>query len=132
MRIVVKEPGKAPEVREIEHGLDAMQAIVAHGDHRMIELIPDGPPGLDLWANEEAKYARALVNDEWQYLIANLSIFDGQDYVMGTVLVTASTNMGETRGLEDAEVDIAVEWLKQHAVGILDAFRAEAMAELYR
>jgi len=140
MRIVVKEPGLAPEVREIEKSLDAMQEVVAHGDFRMLEVVADGPPGLDLWANEEGKYAAKMVRADTPdgpievpfYCEANLSIFGGQDYVMGTVFVAASTSDGDSRSLEDAEVDIATEWLKQHSVGIIAAARARAMAEAYR
>ena len=140
MRIVVKEPGRAPEVREIEKSLDAMQQVVAHGDFRMLEVVQDGPPGLDLWANEEGKYAAKTVTIQTPdgpqqvtiFCEANLSIFGGQDYVMGTVFVAASTSDSDGRSLEDMEVEIAKSWLSQHAVGIIAAARARALAEAYR
>lgn len=129
MKVVVKEPGKAPETREIDGDLDSMQAVIAHGRYSMIEHVQDGPPGLDLWANEEGKYAQ---NEKGEYLEANLSIFGGQDYVMGTVFVAKVDDEGESLGLEPMEIDIATEWLKQNAVGIIGAARARAFAAQFR
>lgn len=130
IRIVVKEPMKAPECREIEYNdYQDLAKIIAIGNYNLLEAVGDCPPGLDLYANEEGKYASDV---DGHYPEANLSIFGGQDYVMGTVFVSAADSEGETRSLEDAEVDIATEWLKQHAVSIIGAARARAMADMYR
>ena len=56
MIVVVREPSREPEVREIGR-FDAMQTGIAHGDFSMLELVPDGPPGLDPRANEEGEHA---------------------------------------------------------------------------
>ena len=128
MRIVVKEPGLAPEVREIEKSLDAMQEVVAHGDFRMLEVVADGPPGLDLWANEEGKYA----SHNGEYLMPNLSIFGGRDYVMGTVFVTALDENGNTVSLTAQQTAQAIAWLNEHAVTAAGALRAEMFAAQFR
>jgi hypothetical protein len=138
LTVVVKEPDKEPEVREIDyHDYHDLAKLIAIGEYEMLELVGDGPPGLDLWANEEGKYASYTENGETRHAAANLQIFEGPqyyrlDYVMGTVFVAASTSDGETRGLEPMEVDIATEWLKQHAVGKTGRLRAEALAEAHR
>lgn len=138
MKIVVKEPGREPEARDIEHSLDVLQGLVTFGNYRMLELIADHPPGLDLFANEEGKYASRLVpmTDEdvtvIEYPLPNLSLWDGRDYVLGTVFVSAADDEGEARTLTQAEVDLAIAWLKEHAVDAAGSARAVLMADRFR
>lgn len=128
--ILVKHPGTPPELHTIDHTLTAMQAVIAHGEYHMIELVRDGPPGLDLWANEEGKYAQ---NDAGDYLEPNISIFDDQDYVMGTVFIARSSEDGETESLGPEDIRSAEAWLDAHTI-FTDAERttANAIAGLYR
>lgn len=128
MRVVVKHPGMAPEIREIGNDLDSMQAVIAHGDFSMIELVAGGPEGLDLWANEEGKYA----SKGGEYLAPNVEIFDGRDYVMGTVFIAASDDEGEAIGLDPHQTARAIAWLNEHAVTAVGAMRAELLAAQFR
>lgn len=53
IRVVIAEPGKLAEVREIESTAEAMQAIVGG----WLEVVPLGDPEdrLDCWLNEEGR-----------------------------------------------------------------------------
>ena len=59
MQILVVEPGKAPETRDISGGLKEMQSIVGG----YIETIyPFDEPGVALVCNDEGKFMDALPN----------------------------------------------------------------------
>lgn len=128
IRVVRKRPGEEPEEITTEDDLDSLSALIAHGQFEMLEVVPDSPPGLDLWANEEGKYA----SYEGEFLAPNLEIFDGRDYVMGTVFVAGSTDDGDTRSLTKDEVWGAIDWLNEHAVTDVGAMRAELLAAQFR
>lgn len=137
LRVVVKEPFKAPEVRIIEHrSYKDLATLIAIGDFDTFERVPDGPDGLDLWANEEGKYASVTrkVGDKYiqEYAEANLSIFGGGDYIMGPAFIAATDDKGNTTSLDDNEVEQAISWLKKNSVSIIGAARARAIAEQYR
>jgi len=128
IRVVRRHPGAAPEIIWTEDDLDSLQALVAHGQFDMLEVVADGPDGLDLWANEEGKYA----SHNGEFLMPNLSIFDGRDYVMGTVFVAASDEEGNTVSLTAQQTAQAIAWLNEHAVNAAGALRAEMLAAQFR
>jgi hypothetical protein len=140
--IVVKEPGKRAEARQIEHGLDAMQSVIAIGSFTMLEHVDDGPDGaIDLWANEEGKYASEMVTKDLgdgvtsvtqQYAEANIKLWDGRDFLMGPCFMAGNDDEGETISLTSAQVDTAKSWLDSRSVSIIDAARARAFAEQFR
>lgn len=79
MKVVVKEPGKKPEVREIKNTLKSFQEIVGG----FIEAIPF-EKGTILVCNEEGKIERRAVN-----------LFYKDDLIVGTVIITTSNFSGE-------------------------------------
>ena len=95
MRVVVAEPGKRAEVREIGSGLDAMQAVVGG----WLEVVPTWA-GHDLWLNEEGRLVglepnrlvRAPQSDAW---------WD----IYGTLFVASSNDEGETVSLSETEAE---------------------------
>jgi hypothetical protein len=126
--VVVKEPSKPAETREIDNGLEGMQAVVRHGTYEMIELVPDGPDDLDLWANEEGKYA---TDENGNKCEANLRLWDGQDFLMGTAFMAATDDEGEAIGLTSEQQQRAIAWLNGHAVSIMQAATARAFADQF-
>ena len=105
IRVLVKEPGKEPEVREIEHTLEGMRAVV----EGYIECPPSELNGLgvDLWANEEGKL---------NGLAPNITLFGGRDVVVGTVFLAANDGEGATIGLSDEQVEAARAWLAERTL----------------
>lgn len=128
--VVVQEPGKQAEIRAIDNDLDGMSAVIKHGTYDMIEHVSDGPEGMDLWANEEGKYAQ---DEQGNYLPANIWIFGGADFVMGTVFVAASDDEGETIGLTNEQCTAAINWLASRRLQPQAAKAAEdAVASYFR
>ncbi len=111
IRVLHKKPGlvNRPEVREIEPGLSAMQALVSPPSDTVgrsfIELvrIPElAEKGIDLYVNEEGKFNGCLPNFE---------IFGGRDFVMGPAFFVSVDDEGETVGLTDDQLKAAQDWL---------------------
>ena len=105
-KIVVKEPGKAPEVREVPKvNLEVMQEIV----NGYVQYIPfPSLPHLDLFCNEEGK----LEGLEPNILIADKN---GRivDFIVGTVFVCKSNKRGNSIGLTDEEVEKVMKGLER-------------------
>lgn len=110
IRVLHNRPGMGypAEVKEIEPGLSAMQALVSPPglEGSLIELvyIPElAEEGIDLYVNEEGKYNGCK---------PNFQIFGGHDTVHGPVFFVSSDDEGETVGLTDAQLSFAQGWLK--------------------
>ena len=110
IRVLHKNPGMVnrAEIREIEPGLSAMQALVSppglEGSYIELVRIPElQDKGIDLYVNEEGKFNGCL---------ANFQIFDGQDTVMGPVFFVSANDEGETVSLTDDQLAVAQAWLK--------------------
>lgn len=88
IKIVISEPGKMPEVKEIEHTLEAMQSIVG-GYVECIAL----PHNIDVWLNEEG-------------LLMNLPFnrYVGGVPVVGTIFAASRNNAGDTLSLSDKQI----------------------------
>lgn len=100
--VVVKEPGKAAERREINAGLEAMQAVVGGN----IELVPWG--GFDLFCHEDGRIIG---------LEPNVQLPDTlPDPVLGPVFVSKANEEGETVSLNEAEVKAAITMLNNSRV----------------
>lgn len=87
MKVIVKEVGKNPEVREIENKLSVLQGLV--GGHIEVVRIAD----VLLICNEEGKL---------DGLPANFST--GHDVIVGTAVFVSHDNSGEFIGLSDYQV----------------------------
>lgn len=129
--IVKKEPGRQAEIAYIDNGLEGMQSVVKIGSFDMIEHIPDDslPAGMDLWANEEGKYA---VDEQGHYAEPNVKIFRGQDFVMGPVFICCVDDEGESIGIPIERTHEAINWLESHRVSIIEAATARAFAAQFR
>lgn len=92
MLIVVKEPKKDAEVREIESNLTAKQQIVGG----LIDYVPF-INGMDLIFNEEFLYDEDLEQN---------IMLNGQIY-MGTVFITKANENGDFVSLQDGEIRVA-------------------------
>jgi len=110
IRVLHKRPGMAypAEVKQIEHGLKAMQALVSppglEGSYIELVHIPElAEKGIDLYVNEEGKFNGCK---------ASFQIFGGRDTVFGPAFFVSSNDEGETVSLTDAQLAFAQGWLK--------------------
>lgn len=103
IKAVVKEPGKAPEVREIENSLYGYQKLV----EGYIESVP--MPGkedeMDLVMNDEGKMVG---------LDANIYVPEYRDMFVGTLVVVGVTTDLKWRGLTAEEIEYAKQYLAAH------------------
>lgn len=102
IRVVVANVMERAEVREIDTDLDGMQAAVGG----YIELFAKTPDGIDWWCNETGRI---------DGLPLNRIVLDGFD-IHGPILCTATDEEGEgeTIGLSDEQVAIALDHLNNH------------------
>ncbi|MBG9564889.1 DUF3846 domain-containing protein [Brevibacillus agri] len=103
MIVVVKEPNKAAEIREIEGGLSPLQQIV-DGRIEVVELIN----GFDLVCNEEFLFLDLEPN-----IVVNGELF------FGTVFITKADDTGNFVSLSDSEVRLATMILNRMAVQLV-------------
>lgn len=87
--IVVKEPGKTPEVKEIDDTLEAMQEVVGG----YIELVAM-PNKLDFYVNEDGIMQELPFNTHIRGLP-----------VVGTVFAASRNSSGDTIGLNQSQID---------------------------
>ena len=112
MKVVVIEPCKMPDVKELSSPieyLDLQKIVGGYIEH----VIANEMRGFDIWINEEGKLCG---------LAPNFTIFNGCDVIVGTAVITKTDDEGNTIGLTDEEVE---ELLKKH-YGDIDA-RIEQM-----
>jgi hypothetical protein len=103
IRVLVKHPGKDPEVQEMETILEAMQAIVG-GSIELVGLSEDS--GLDIYLNEDGKVIG---------LPLNVYFLPG-DIIVGTLFVVRAGEEGNDISLTDEDIVFATKWLKERAV----------------
>lgn len=93
LTIILKQPGQAAHLAEVEQGLEAMQIIV-HGN---IECLNGGivglPVNVDIWFNDEGKLQGLPSNLAF---IADDEIFD---VGVGPIFFTGTDGQGETISL---------------------------------
>jgi hypothetical protein len=103
IKVLVKHPGKEPEVQEMETSLDAMQAIVGGS----IELVPLSEESeLDIYLNEEGKIEGLPFNIQYQ----------PDDIIVGTLFVVRSGENGSDVSLTDEDIAFATKWLQERAL----------------
>lgn len=100
MIVVVKEPNKAAEIREIEDSLEARQKIVG-GLIEVVELIN----GLDL-----------VCYEEFLYFDFEPNIMVGGTVFYGTVFITKPDDKGYFVSLSDADARTAMMILNRAAI----------------
>lgn len=101
IKVIVKEPGKDPEVREIDDSLEAMQEIVGGS----IEMVPF--PGLErdgvcIVLNEEGKLDGLAPNVQYY-----------QDIIVGSLFVMGSGDEGESASVPDRYINLIIRDLKE-------------------
>jgi len=102
IRVVTKEPLKAPEVKEIEHGLSEMQACVGGG--LLTSVVDDGL---------ESKGITFYANDEGLLLGFEPNILDSyRQPIVGPILLAGHNNEGETVTLTDEQVATALKFFE--------------------
>ena len=94
IRVVVAEPGKPAEVREIPSGGDALRAIVGG----WLESLPLWDGEHDIWINEEGKLLELPPNRMVRAPGCNGEAWD----IVGALVVTAHNDEGETTSLSPA------------------------------
>lgn len=87
--VVVKEPGKTPEVKEIDDTLESMQEVVGG----YIELVAM-PNNLDFYVNEEGLAEGLPFNTHIRGVP-----------VVGTVFAASRNSSGDTIGLTKSQID---------------------------
>ena len=101
MRVVVKKPGKDPEVQWIDNSLEAMQKIVEGS----IELVGVFQYPISLFCNEEGKLME---------LRPNIKI--GSDIIVGTLFVCSTDDEGDSISLTEQQAGMVINQLKLRAV----------------
>lgn len=93
LKILVKEPYKAPYVKEIDGSLESMQKIVGG----YIECVPmPTVDGVDLYVNEEGKLEAQL---------GNFWLPEYEDCAVGTCfMVGFNPETGETKDITDRQI----------------------------
>lgn len=97
LRVVVAEPGKPAEVREIDEGGDALRAIVGG----WLECLPLWDGEHDIWINEEGKLLDLEPNRMVRAPGCNGEAWD----IVGTLVVAAHNDEGDTTSLSRGDAD---------------------------
>jgi len=105
MKVLVKEPNRDPEIKEIEYTLEAMQAIVG-GLIQILPLNGLSAYGISLYCNEDGKRNGDPIN---MPLPAWVGTAPG-DFLVGTVFFCGS-NGDDDVSLTDDEEQIARTWI---------------------
>lgn len=109
LTIVIKKPGEAAIIAQMEDSLKVMQLIVSG----YIERVPGDatglPHGVDIYCNEDSKILQGYIPNVW--------LFDHQDQVWGTFfIVGGDDSTGENRSLTDVEEAAAIAWCGENQV----------------
>lgn len=107
MRVLVKAPGKDPEVREIPNTLKAMQEVVG-GLIEFLSFNGLGEHFITVYCNEDGKYDDRCVPN------VKLPLWTGvhsPDVLCGAMLFCGSTEDADDRSLTAPEEAVAREWL---------------------
>lgn len=105
MRVLVKEPGKEPEIRNIKKTLDGMQAVVG-GNIEFLAFNGLTEHQITVYGNEDGKALGLAPNvalPMWTGVYA-------PDMLVGTIFICGSKNYDDV-SLTEAEEKIAREWL---------------------
>ena len=102
MKVLIKEPGKPAEERDIENTLEALQEIVGGN----IEAVYYSP-AVVIWVNEEGKYLG---------LAPNFINEDCDDIICGTVVATRVNDSGDCADLRRSDIAELTECLEYFAV----------------
>ena len=93
--VIVKKPGEAAYVTQIDNGLEGMQEVVGGDIELMAGDVVGLPEIVDVWFNEEGKL---------ESLPPNLNLVcEGQlfDILVGTAFFTSHDGQGETLSLPE-------------------------------
>ena len=100
IRVIIKEPGKAAQIKEIENTLETFQEIVSG----YIETFEIGAR-MSLVCNEEGKLRKLQPN----FKCAN-------DVIVGTVILTTHNDEGDFIDLSDNQIEFLFNCLKLNSV----------------
>lgn len=95
MKVIVKQAGKAPEIKEIENTLEAFQSLVGG----YIEVIRFN--SCLMVCNEEGKL---------QGLQSNFRL--GYDVIVGDVVFTQSDSVGEFTDISQSDIDSVMKYFE--------------------
>ena len=105
MKVIVKEPWKDPEVKEIDNTLKAMQEIVGG----YIECLNDRIPTTALICCETGKLIGMDPN-----------IYYNGDLIVGTLIIVGTTKNGEFKSLNNNQVALFMSLLTGYSLLELD------------
>ncbi len=113
IKLLVKEPNKKPYIKEVEHTLENLQAIVG-GFIECVEM--PGAENIDIYLNEEGKLDQ---------LPGNMWIAGRDDCIVGTCyMVGYVPETGENISLTDKQIKICEKYC--------DTFSLPEDSDLYR
>lgn len=105
IKILVKEPNKAPYVKEIEHKLENLQEIVG-GFIECVEM--PGAKNIDIYVNEEGKN---------MHLPGNMWIAGTGDCIVGTCyMVGFDSRTGDNISLTDKQIQTCKKYIDKFAL----------------
>lgn len=107
MKVVIKEPQKAPYITEINSDLETLQQQVGGRIDNVYDLVSEG---INIWINDEGKL---------NGLIPNFYIYDGIDIVVGTAVFTGFNQEGESISLTEKQTDKVLQYLKYRTLANL-------------
>jgi len=102
IRVVTKEPGAMPRIREIENDLEAMQAAIGGGHLELVRFEFSGTE-FDLWLDEDGKRKGLAPNFHLQGPL-------NADTVVGPVMIARGNAEGDTVGLSAEEAIKVLAW----------------------
>ena len=113
LKVVVKEPFKNAEVREIKAGLETLQGLV---DGLIEAVTPDDfcyEHNIVTYVNDEGKL---------YHLLPNLRVWDGADFLVGTCVFVKADEEGSDISMTDEEIQHVLKLCRETAFHI-DEFR---------
>lgn len=104
IKVIVKEPGKKPEVKIIKDSLQTLQTIVGG----YIEAVGIPIPDVDFFCDEEGKMKNGVkpnfyVNEDTPY----------RDLIFGTVVFVGGNENGGNQSLTSWQIKKILSWLEQ-------------------
>jgi len=102
IRVLLREPGKEPEVRTITDSLENLQSLVS-GRIETISL--PGIKDVICILNEESKL---------EHLDANIFVPEYEDLFTGTMVAAGDSRSGEFRDITDAQIEKVKAYIAAH------------------
>lgn len=110
LRVVFVPVGKAAEIKDIDHALEALQRTIGG----YIEAVRIG-------VGDNEDYIIALVDEEGKLKGLAPNLCWGRDTLVGDVIFTKSNNDGDFVSLDDEDVKQIMDWVELSRLALGDS-----------